>query len=105
MSIVNETYKQRKNPKMADKCFEIGRLHIKEFPTIAPGLKKEMGGRLPRVTTFQKLATVLAEKGDFDEAIMICKTALSFGLQDGTKSGFKGRISRLKKKRDKTQST
>jgi hypothetical protein len=78
--------------------------HIAEFGKIAPALEKEMGF-LPRVITFQHYATLLTEDGKYDDAIDICNTALKFGLDDGTKSGFQGRIERIKKQATKSKNT
>jgi hypothetical protein len=44
------------------------------------------------------LATALTEDGRHREAINICEAALVFGLSDGTKGGFEGRIKRIRKK-------
>ncbi|MFU8815520.1 MAG: hypothetical protein ACNA7W_09250 [Pseudomonadales bacterium] len=62
----------------------------KEFPSVAPGL--------PRVPTFQKYATLLTEDGEYGTAIEVCRRAISFGLEDGTKAGYEGRIARIEKK-------
>jgi hypothetical protein len=98
MAIVGETYKLRKkNPKMRTLCASIAEMHIQEFPSIIPALKKDMGGTLPRVSTFQEYATLLTEDGDYERAIQVCTIALSHGLNDGTKGGFKGRILRIQK--------
>lgn len=43
-----------------------------------------------------KLVTVLTERGAFEDAIDICEKAIKWGLQDGTKSGYEGRIHRTK---------
>ena len=67
-------------------------------PSLALALKEDMGGTLPRVTTFQHYATVLTEDGEYEKAISICEKALEYGLHDNTKSGFEGRIERIKKK-------
>jgi hypothetical protein len=101
MTIVSETYKHRTEPKMAQTCARVAEMHISEFPQIAGPLKKETGGVLPRVTTFQHYATLLTEQSKFDRAIEVCETAIRFGLHDGTKAGFEGRIERIKKKRQK----
>lgn len=99
MGIVDDTYKQRKdNPEMKKICARISERHIEEFPQIREALLKDMDGFLPRVTTFQKYATLLTEEGNYQKAIEVCEIALSHGLKDGTKTGFKGRIERIKKK-------
>jgi hypothetical protein len=101
-SIVGETYKRRKDTEMRKICNKIGVKHLSEFKDLAPFLKKEFGGVLPRVTTFQYLSTLLSEDGDYDRAIKICKMAISYGLKDGTSAGFEGRIKKIEKKRPQT---
>ena len=101
MGIVNETYRQRQDPTLAAKCAEVSELHLEEFSRIAPALRREMGGVLPRVTTFQHYATLLADEGAFDQAIAVCKLAIEYDLRDNTKSGFLGRIERIRKKQTK----
>lgn len=110
MAVVNETYRRRSDPAMSKKCLEVAQLHIKEFPRIRSALKSEYGDPLPRVTTFQQYATLLAERREFDRAVEVCESAIAFGLHDGTKSGFEGRIARIRKKaastaQEKTAST
>ena len=100
-SIVEETYKKRKDPEMRKIFKEIGEKHISEFENLIHPLKERFKGTLPRVETFQYLATVLSEDGDYEYAIEICKTALRYGLHDNTKTGFKGRIMRIESKRRK----
>lgn len=82
----------------AQNSLAYARLHVREFPRLVPALKGDFGGSLPRVPTFQNVATVLAEDGAFEEAISVCLDALAHGLQDGTSSGFEGRISRIRRK-------
>jgi len=101
MGIVNQTYKDRKKPDMGKLCAEIAEKHLAEFPNIAPALKKDMGGELPRVTTFQHYATLLTERGEYKRAIEVCEEALRYGLHDNTKGGFEARIDRIKRKQKK----
>ncbi|MGP4846186.1 hypothetical protein ACTXGQ_18810 [Marinobacter sp. 1Y8] len=99
MTIVDEAYKLRKNDtEMRALCQKVSEMHLAEFSKIRPALEKSLGGVLPRVPTFQKYATLLTEQDEFDRAVEVCEIALSFGLHDGTKSGFEGRIARIKKK-------
>lgn len=97
MSIVDQTYKNRSDPENAELLRKVAEIHLAEFPKIKPALKKEMDGILPRVTTFQKYATFLTDKGEYEKAIEVCEQAIAYGLHDGTKSGFEGRIDRIKK--------
>ena len=72
--------------------------HLREFVTIGPALKLDFGGTVPRVPSFAWLATALSEEGMVEEAIPVCETAASLGLDDGTKAGYLGRAKRLAKK-------
>jgi len=98
LSIVGELYKLRKDENHRKTFIEYADKHLAEFSEICPALKKDMGGILPQVPTFQYYATVLTEDGSYDKAISICENAIGYGLQDGTKLGFEGRIERIKKK-------
>jgi hypothetical protein len=98
MSIVDQAYKNRSDPDSADLLRKVAEMHVSEFPQIKPALKKEMDGILPRVTTFQKYATFLTDNKEYEKALQICEQAISEGLHDGTKSGFEGRIKRIKRK-------
>ena len=97
MGIVEQTYRKRSDPAMAENCAHFAETHISELPLLAPALKDEMDGILPRISTFQNYATLLTEQGKFDRASEVCQTALAYDLHDGTKSGFQGRIERIKK--------
>jgi hypothetical protein len=58
MGIVAATYKKRNGPPARRTCVDVGRMHVAEFPAIAPALRADMGGILPRAATFAHLATV-----------------------------------------------
>ena len=96
--IVKETYRRRSESEMASKCSHFSEMHLAELKTIAPALKADMDGALTRVPTFRNYATLLTEQGDFDRAIRVCERAKYYGLEDGTKAGFDGRIARIRKK-------
>lgn len=102
-SIVSVTYAMRdEDPEMRALCEAISWKHVEEFPRLARSLKAN--GRLnnkahtslPRVPTFQYLATLLCEKGEYDKAVEVCNRAISFGLSDGTKGDYHGRIKRIR---------
>src|SRR3972149_1368695 len=78
-SIITETYKLRKEEKYRKICIVYAGKHLQEFSSIATALKEDMGGTLPRVTTFQNYATILSENGEFEKAIDVCQKAISFG--------------------------
>lgn len=106
LHLCGEMYRQRKNQGPRAKFLQYAKLHLAEFPRLAPALKRDLQtDTLPRVPTYQMLATVLTEDGAFEEAIDVCREAIKLGLSDGTKSGFEGRIARIEKKRRTGQST
>jgi hypothetical protein len=98
LNIVGLTYKGRADSEMRSLCRKFSEMHLAEFDRIAPALKEDMGGVLPRVPTFQHFATVLAEDGENERAIEVCRRAISYGLSDGTQSGYDGRIARIQKR-------
>jgi len=98
LQLCSEFYKRRSDSIMRSKFLTWSRQHLREFPQLAINLKSEFDNSLPQVPTFQYLATVLVEDGNFDEAICVCDEALKYGLDDGTKFGFQGRIDRIQKK-------
>jgi len=101
MGIVGQTYSTRDDPSMRRLCLEVAEQHVSEFPGIAPLLSDDMGGFLPRVPTFAQLATVLAEDGRYDDAVAVCEKAIRWGLHDGTKGDYQGRIARLRQSAEK----
>lgn len=52
----------------------------------------------PRIPAFRRLAIIYERRGEYQEAIAVCERALDFGLSDGTKGGFEGRLERIMKK-------
>lgn len=99
LNLCERAYALRKrNPEMRELARWIGREHVREFPNLREPLCREMGGVLPRVPTFQHLAILLTESGEYDEAIAVCEAAIRHGLSDGTKGGFIARIERIRKK-------
>lgn len=99
LNLFGAAYRKRSVPAMRKLCREIGRQHVTEFSQLAPALQADFNGVLPRVPTFVQLAILLADDGDVDEAINVCRMALRHGLHDGTKAGYLGRIERLQKRR------
>jgi len=97
MYAVGAAYKRRADPATAAFCEQIAMMHLAEFPKLAVALKKDMGS-LPIVPTFAKFATLLTERGHYERAIKVCEQAISFGLIDGTKGNYRGRIAAIQKK-------
>ena len=54
---------------------------------------------IPCFTTFKKLAIIYEKEKDYENAIKICRLAISEGQErDGTKAGMTGRLEKLLKK-------
>ena len=111
LSIITETYKARHTiPEMRDVCERTAWQHLAEFPKVAEALiaeDRECGGKgqLPRVPTFQHLATVLTENGDYDKAVHVCEQAVSFGVPNGKDGGFEERIARIRELQQREHET
>lgn len=97
-AIVGETYRLRKEEKYKNLCLKFSEKHLEEFQLFTQSLKDEFDGSIPRITTFQQYSTLLTELEEYEKAIKTCEMAISFGLDDGTKGGYQGRIDRIKKK-------
>ena len=98
MEICRRAYQLRNaDPDMRKLARDVGLQHIREFPEIRGPLTRHLG-ILPRVPSFQNVATMMAEEANFQAAIDVCESAIAFGLSDGTAGGFEARIERLRKK-------
>jgi hypothetical protein len=105
LNLCKQAYAARKrDPAMRDLARRVAVRHVEEFPSLVEPLRREMGGFLPRVPTFQNLATLLTEDGAYDEAIAVCEAAMTHKLSDGTKGGFADRIQRIRRKAEKNAS-
>lgn len=97
LNLIGQAYNHRDEPDARALFKKLAPEHIEKFSTIRGPLMKDLGV-LPQVPTFQYLATVYTEDGEYENAIAVCENAIAFGLNDGTKSGYQGRIERIKKK-------
>ena len=59
---------------------------------------KEYKWNPPQIPSFKRLAIIYEKMGKYEEAISVCEKAIRYGLTDGTKIGFEGRIEKIKKK-------
>jgi tetratricopeptide (TPR) repeat protein len=97
LQLIGQAYARRKEPEMRVLFKKLALEHVEKFDSIRGPLIKDIG-MLPRVPTFQYLATVYTEDGEYEKAMEVCEKAIAFGLNDGTKGGYEGRIERIKKK-------
>lgn len=89
--LIDVYYKQRETRTDAiGKCISVCRLDMK----LASILAKETND----IPSFKRLAIILESQGDFKGAIEVATSALKYGLDDGTKGGYEGRIEKLKVK-------
>jgi hypothetical protein len=96
--IVAAHYRRRSEQAHRDAFYRYAGQHIKEVPAALDAIEKTEDGRPDGVDSFKMMAIAMAEDQRYEEAIKVCETAMSLGLEDGTKTGFEGRIARLKKK-------
>ncbi len=117
LNVVNQTYSHREEPETRELFKKLAIEHIEKFSTIRGALLKNLclqeyePGRYQykdgrpsnfiHVPTFEYLATVYTEGGEYEKAIEVCEKAIAFGLHDWTKSDYAGRIERIKKKAQK----
>lgn len=88
--ITKFTYPKRKDPKIRAVFMTHAQDYVDKF-------KPTNLADVPSEYIFKCLAIVLQEDKRFLKAINLCKKAVDLGLADGTKTGYKGRIERLKK--------
>jgi len=75
--------------------------YLSEFPDLRQAVFDNMANQDPKIIpVFKMLAIMLEEDRAYDQAVAVCRTALANGLEDGTKTGFEGRIQRLLKKKE-----
>ena len=105
MGIVEQSYKLQGLDEMRELCLRVGRLHAAEYPGIAPALREDANGQLPpQVPSFVKLIALLEDEGELEEAARVCEMAIGFGLEDGTKGGYKRRLASIARTLSERQS-
>lgn len=98
---INELYKNRGNANSLKQCIELCKKSINIFPNFKNEyIKRNNVWDVKSVPCFNTLAIIYEKQGKYKQAINICKQAMSYGLNDGTKAGYKGRIIKLERKTD-----
>ena len=100
LRIVDAAYKEREDSEHRQLCLEYGQRYIEEFPQMEADLREAHEGDLPLIPVFKQMAITLEEDGDYEAGIAVSETAIAHEVEDGTKTGFEGRIKRLQKKMD-----
>jgi len=93
-------YRLRSEPEHREAFYRVAHAHIDEASAILNAIEVTGRPRPNYIEAFKSVAIALGEDERYDEALAICEKALLLGLEDGTKTGFKGRIARLKRSRD-----
>jgi hypothetical protein len=92
--IVKLTYPRRKESKMRAVFISHADKYVDTFK-----IKSPVDSVSENI--YKCLAIVLQEDHKFEEALGLCQKAILLGLDDGTKTGYPGRIERLKKAQSK----
>ncbi|ACN17187.1 hypothetical protein HRM2_41300 [Desulforapulum autotrophicum HRM2] len=93
---IESAYKNRKaSSEDHDRAIDLSYKYINEFQALKPVVFDRIGDPPRLIPAFKVLAIILEEDGDYDRAVSVCETALANGVDDGTKSGFEGRIQRI----------
>lgn len=92
-------YRLRSEPGHREAFYRVAHEQIEEASAILNAIEATGRQRPDQIDAFKSVAIALDEDERYDEAIALCKEALSLGLEDGTKTGFEGRIARLEKSR------
>lgn len=96
---IDRAYKQRHtDPAMKKMFVTCAENYVKEFPEAKEALFESLGDMPKIVPVFRQLAIFYEENQAYDQAVALCRQALSLGVEDGTKTGFNGRIARIRKK-------
>ncbi|MCL1140588.1 hypothetical protein [Shewanella pneumatophori] len=98
---IAECYKQRKQAEYVQYGAGLSQPYLEVFAAFVKGVKAENPDAEVKGTAMMHLSTLLNDNGEFDSAISICKTAIEYGLADGTVTGFEGRITRIEKAKAK----
>ncbi|ABZ78525.1 conserved hypothetical protein [Shewanella halifaxensis HAW-EB4] len=98
---IAECYKQRKHSEYVQYGATLSQSYLELFSAYVKSLKAENPDAEVKGAAMMHLSTLLNDNGEFDSAISICKTAIEYGLTDGTVTGFEGRITRIDKAKAK----
>lgn len=72
--------------------------YIKEFPELKTAVFEHFGENSRLVSVFKQLTILFEEDREYEKALDICRKAMDYGLEDGTKTGYEGRMERLNRK-------
>jgi len=91
-------HKGRKDENMRRLLKTVARTYVANFDGIGLQLQTQEQEIKDKAPIFKWLAIVLEEEEAYEELLTLCRTALDWKLEDGTKTGYRGRIQRIQKK-------
>lgn len=97
-ALVQHFYRRRSEAPARKQLYDHGNAYMSEFEKMAPALNISAKDGQIQAPVLKCLAIALEEDQRFEESIQICRLALAWDLDDGTKTGYAGRIRRLEKK-------
>jgi hypothetical protein len=96
---IETAYRDRKTSRDAhDRAIDLAENYIRELPDLKQAVFNRLGDKPKVISAFKQLAIILEEDGEYDRAVAICQAALANGIDDGTRTGFAGRMNRILKK-------
>ena len=98
--IVADHYRNRDDPHSRKAFYRYAVMHIELAPKILDIREKSDSIRSDQFDSFRMIAIAMEEDEHYNAAIDVCRRAVALGLDDGTKTGFEGRIARLTKKKN-----
>lgn len=97
-ALVAGLYPKRKDVAVRNRLYAYGKIYLNEFDQMAPAVKADTASEKMDVPVFKCLTIAMEEDQRYREALDICRLALNWGIDDGTKTGYEGRTIRLRKK-------
>lgn len=96
---IDPAYKKRAlDQKMRDLSKDLAQAYVTEFSELREAVFEKLGEDPKEVIIFKQLAILFEEDQEYENAIEVCRNAISLDLSDGTKTGYEGRMKRLGKK-------
>jgi hypothetical protein len=86
--------------QILNRCAQI---YINDVERLLPAVKQMPDSPFPNLAIFKQIAISLEEEDRLDQALEICKLAQKLELEDGTKTGFAGRATRIERKKTKNE--
>lgn len=97
-AMVQQLYRDKDEPAIRKKLYHYGQLYLDEFDGIAPAAIKAAASGEVATPVLKLMAIAMEEDQSYDDALEICRMGIKWDLEDGTKTGFAGRMNRLEKK-------